>query len=653
MRSSLAGVRNMSVILGRCNFDGWRESNDHLAEMQSHANHFVPDGFRCHFGKDIAVAYGEFQTTPESSGSPFVTPSGLVVCFDGRIDNYEDLKGGLTDPPSALSGLALVATAFDECGTACLPRLIGDWALSVWNPRDRSLLLAKDFVGTRQLYFLPEPNGIAWSTLLDPLVALAGRPLVLNDEYLAGCLASFPAVEQTPFVGIEAVAPATFVRIDRKGKSVRRYWDFDAGREIRYSKDAEYEEHFREVLARSVHRCVRSLAPVTAELSGGVDSSAIVCMADRLARKSGLETLRTVSYYDDSEPDWNERPYFTLLEENRGIRGWHIDVGDGGSPLLDYEEGRLPSTPWSDMKPSAIDSSLKACLDSYGGRVLLSGLGGDEILGGVPTPLPELADLLRGIRLVRFGGQIVDWSLAQRTTVWSLAAATAKLFCPVTNASMARSGAIPSWIRPQFAKRHPDALSGFHRRLCVLGPRPSFQENLLALDGIRRQLAVQPLWSHVRHEKRYPYLNRDLLEFIYAIPRDQLVRPHQRRSLMRRSLAGIVPDAILNRRRKAVVTRRARKTFLSCPIDPFRRGEDMIADSIGVIDAGRFRSALGNAIHNLDVQIIPLLRTCALEGWLRALAREGLDQIAWPLPLGCEGPQLSVIATSHKVLSAE
>jgi asparagine synthase len=85
----------------------------------------------------------------------------------------------------------------------------------------------------------------------------------------------------------------------------------------------------------------------------------------------------------------------------------------------------------------------------------------------------------------------------------------------------------------------------------VFGPLPSFQMNLDALNGLRSQLGCSSLSSAPRYEKRYPYLDRDLLEFVYAIPREQLVRPGQRRSLMRRALIGIVPDVILQRKRKA------------------------------------------------------------------------------------------------------
>src|SRR5262249_59217617 len=116
----------------------------------------------------------------------------------------------------------------------------------------------------------------------------------------------------------------------RRGKqTVSKYWDFDPSKRISYPTDAEYEEHFRIVFGEAVRRRLRSDSPILAELSGGMDSSSIVCMADTIIARADAETPRldTVSYYNDSEPNWNERPYFTKVEEKRRRTGCHIDVG--------------------------------------------------------------------------------------------------------------------------------------------------------------------------------------------------------------------------------------------------------------------------------------------------------------------------------------
>src|SRR5208282_1828599 len=190
-------------------------------------------------------------------------------------------------------------------GTRCFARLLGDWALSIWDPRDRSLLLAKDPIGTRPLYYFADRNEVTWSSLLDPLVLFAGKTFALDEEYIAGYFSLFPATHLTPYLGIASVPPCTFVRIQPGKAAAHKYWDFDPGKRIRYHRDVEYQDHFRTVFRESVRRCLRSAGPLLAELSGGMDSSSIVCVADAVIAEGSTETLHldTLSYFNDSEPN--------------------------------------------------------------------------------------------------------------------------------------------------------------------------------------------------------------------------------------------------------------------------------------------------------------------------------------------------------------
>src|SRR6202043_1291710 len=102
-------------------------------------------------------------------------------------------------------------------------------------------------------------------------------------------------------------------------------------------------------------------------------------------------------------------------------------------------------------------------------------------------------------------------------------------------------------------------------------------------------------------EKRYPYLDRGLLEFLYAVPREQLVRPGQRRSLMRRALVGIVPDEVLNRKRKAFVVRAPLAAISAESFQFAEMTRDMRVSSLGIVDANGFSEALRKAGHGQEV----------------------------------------------------
>jgi asparagine synthase (glutamine-hydrolysing) len=577
------------------------------------------------FRKDgFCAVYRAFHTTRESHQEvqPHVGGRGVVITWDGRLDNrvelIRDLRSGLD---ASATDVAIVAAAFEKWGVECLSRLNGDWAASIWDPNDRSLLLAKDVIGVHNLYYSLSNNKISWSTVLDPLVLSSERRLEIDEEYLAGWLVFSPATHLSPYVGIQSVPPSSYVLIRNAKVVVRKYWDFDPNKQIRYRSDAEYEEQFRKMFAESVRRRLRSDTPVLSELSGGMDSSSIVCVADSLIANGVADTPRldTVSFYNDSEPNWNERPYFLEVEKKRGRPGFHIDAGLQSISNFGLDAGQFSAIPGSLRPRSEFTNQFAVCMRSQGNRVVLSGTGGDEVTGGVPTPMPELADLLLRARFGLFAHKLKVWALEKRQPWFHLFFETIRDFLPQSIVGVAEYRRPASWLSPRFVNKHRTALSGYEGRLRIFGGLPSFQANLDALNGLRGQLGSFS-YSSPPYEKRYPYLDRDLLEFLYAIPREQFVRPGQRRSLMRRAMAGIVPDAILHRRRKAFVSRTPLATLKQDWDYLVEMSHNMLSEQIAIIDSQQFLSAIQDACIGKEQSLTSILRTLVLESWLRGLS---------------------------------
>lgn len=613
----------MSVQFGIWKFDGQPVHSAYLSKVEDLLAPYGPDGGSSYSSPEVHMLYRAFHTTKESSieTQPYATRSGAVVMWDGRLDNRAELLralGGMRRKDD--TDVAIVAAAYDRWKQDCFAKLIGDWALSIWDEKERTLLVAKDFLGARHLYYALERNNFTWSTILDPIVLLAEKPVAIEKEFLAGWLGTFPEACLTPYHGIRSVMPSSYLEIRNQKFSVRTYWNFEPARRIRYSRDAEYEEHFRSVFAEAVRRRLRSQRNIVAELSGGMDSSSIVCVADRIiaAGNSACPELDTISYFDDSEPNWNERPYFTRVEQQRGRAGCQIDVGSHKLFSLECDNLHFAPVPGSGFALTDSAKQLRDYMILRGHRVLLSGVGGDEVLGGVPTSIPELADLLAGFRFLKFASQVVAWALVNRTPLLHLLAETAGEFLPVpVRRALARKPSKVDWFLPSFSRTYRDALDGYPRRLKWFGPLPSFQENLTALDVLRRQISCSAPSPLALCEKCYPYLDRDLLEFLFAIPREQIVRPKQRRSLMRRALAGIVPEEILNRKRKAFVVRGA---MLSLSTDLQTRGRmtsQMLSASLGIVDQKAFAAALQKAGEGSQVSTVTVIRTLTMELWLR------------------------------------
>lgn len=612
----------MSAQFGRWNFDGKPVEQTYLERVSQLIAPYGPDGQGGHSEGDIVILHRPFHITKQSrrETQPHSSLSGAVLTWDGILDNRAELIQELKPVATTHStDIEIVASAYEQWGNECFARFIGDWALVLWNRATRSLLLAKDFAGTRPLYYSLEKKHLTWSTILDPLVILADKAFAFEEEYIAGWISSCPAVPLTPYRGISSVPPATVLEVRPAGFTIKKYWDFDPARRIRYRLDAEYQEHFRIAFRESVRRRLCSDSPILAELSGGIDSSSIVCMADTIIKGGGAVTPRldTVSYYDDSEPSWNERPYFTQVEEMREQVGCHIDVGGQRGSGLAWESGAFAVLPGARNGSSPAAKQFATCLAAQTNRVLLSGTGGDEFLGGVPTAIPELADLLLRARWRVLSHQLKVWALAQRRPWLHLLVETVRRFFPSPIGGISEERKPAQWFDAHFVSRHRAALRGYQKRWRVFGPLPSFQDNLETLEALRGQLSCSIPAPDALHVKRYPYLDRDLLEFLWALPAEQLVRPGQRRSLIRRSLVGIVPEGLLNRKRKAFLTRSPTLAVSSQWSRLASGTEPWLLEALGVVNTRGLSRVLEDARRGLEVPVVTLMRVIQMEAWLR------------------------------------
>jgi asparagine synthase (glutamine-hydrolysing) len=611
----------MSVQFGRWNFGGKPVDPAYLEEVGAIIAPYGPDDRGCLLDAGLTILYHALQTTKESrrETQPHRTESGSVLVWDGRLDNRAELMSQVADRPLTSTDAYIVGAAYEKWGIDCFGKLIGDWALSIWDPKSRALVLAKDPIGTRHLYYAVDEHQVTWTSVLDPLVLFAGRSFSLSAEYLAGWLSLFPATHLTAFEGILSVPPASFVLIQREKCVVRAYWNFDRGKRIRYRTDLEYEEHFRTVFATAVQRRLRSDRPILAELSGGRDSSSIVCVADALLARTSAETPRldTVSCYTDSEPNWNERPYFAKVEEQRGCAGYHIAIG-GSDIEIECPSKKFSASPaWLRGPSSEARRGFSAWMASQEHAVLLSGIGGDEVTGGVSTTVPEFQDLLVTGRFKLLACQLKIWALYKKVPWFHLLLQALRGFVSSIDTDIPTPMRSSPWLTARFRESNRAALSGYETRTNIFRPLPSFQENLSTLAALQRQLSCIPLALDPPHERRYPYLDRDLLEFLFSIPREQLVRPGQCRSLMRRALAGIVPDEILNRKRKAFVVRTPLLALSKLCANASESRESMLSAALGIVDQKGLIRSLQGARNGEAVAVVGLLRTIALESWLR------------------------------------
>jgi asparagine synthase (glutamine-hydrolysing) len=550
---------------------------------------------------------------------PFLDVHGNVLCFDGRLDNFRELAGILGINAENSSDSIIVLTALQRWSQQCFSRLTGDWALSLWVPREQKLYLARDHAGTRSLYYSCDGHSTAWATYPDCLTPPSEEPR-LSREYAAAYLSCSPVRDLTPYEDIRSVLPGYTLVFEDGIISQRRHWTQLIRTFIRYKTDAEYDEHFLALFQRAVERRTGPGAPVLAQLSGGMDSTSIVCMSDHIqrARNPEAKLLDTISFFDDSETSLDERRYFSVTEAKRGKVGIHLDVAFSKRTfdIPDPEVGSY-AFPGADSFAIKQEQLLYQAVWEKGYRAVLSGIGGDEVLGGVPNGLPQLADYLASGHFVTLIRQAVAWSLPDRSplvgTLCNTARYAARLYTHGGSGSR-----IPSWLSPQL-------------RDCVIW-------DTWAMDMIPARFGIAPhrldnalTWWRVmetlphlfpqrlfRPEYRYPMLDKDLVEFLFSIPPQQLVKPGRRRFLMRRALHGIVPDEILERRRKAFLLH-APMHAISEAYPKLQRllSQPAIAD-MGFINVEVLQTALKRTADGDAACYQAVLRAIAYELWLKS-----------------------------------
>jgi asparagine synthase (glutamine-hydrolysing) len=576
----------------------------------------------------VGMTYRAFHTTRESQfeSQPLTSAEGHILAWDGRLDNRDELIRELFAAPgeaTIITDVEIVLAAYLRWGRDCFVRLVGDFCLSLWDPRAKVLLLVRDVIGNRHLTYYVSAKGIIWSTELLPLLDIANIPREVNEEYIAGFLARFPQDGTTPYKNVFAVKPHHCLAVKQDGqRQETRYWRFDLNREIRYRRDEEYEEHFIHEFSSGLKALLRSQRTIFSEASGGLDSSSIVCVGNRLVRNREVQAprLETISYVYDESSTADESKFIKYLEQYLGRKGHHVTESE--YPVL----ARLNQVPT--LVPNGVDGfaeyyrGVQQTMDAIGARVLLSGEGGDQMLGSSGDPAPELCDLLVQRRLLTLHRRLKVWSAAvkrsypsllwQKTIIPTLPRALRSL-CVRPVAS------VPPWFdlnfvaRMQVKERMAVGIDIYGFRL------PSSRDQSAGFTSVVNHIAAGYRRGHLNAEIRYPYMYRPLVEFLQAIPFEQLVRPGETRSLMRRSLKTQLPEKIAKRRSKgnpheavcrAVVRElpRFREVFKNSRVSAY-----------GYVDTAALQEALELASHGLPINFVALLKTISLEFWLRTL----------------------------------
>jgi asparagine synthase (glutamine-hydrolysing) len=310
---------------------------------------------------------------------PIVDPeTGVMVVCNGEIDNHEELRDWLEGRGRRVeqaTDIAVIPGLYLELGEAFVERLIGAFAIAIWDPRTGKLLLVRDRVGERPLFFAAQEGVAVFASQVAAIVAGDARPLRPSSESLAGYLQSgYFRAPYSPFAEVEKVMPGELVAMDRNGIRRTRYWRLRFAARTQNSLD-DFDAVFR--------KAVRRQSDVDAEfglfLSGGLDSSLVAAVTRSLHPEKRLRAYG-LRFHEDS---YDEGQYAVRVAESLGIEYTSIWVRPEDFPVTLADLIRKSGEPLAD--PAWVPTALLARRAAEDVRVALVGEGADELFGGYPT----------------------------------------------------------------------------------------------------------------------------------------------------------------------------------------------------------------------------------------------------------------------------
>lgn len=555
----------MSGIAGICNLEGAPADPDSLRAMMRAIAHRGPDASGSWMDGPVALGHLMLQATPESLGEiqPFSYPeAGLWITLDGRVDNRAELRAALESggyEARAGTDAELVVLAYACWGEDCPQKILGDFAFAIWDAGRRALFCARDQIGIKPFYYTVDRRRFIFGSELQQLFAGTGIACEPNEgmigEYLANAITSR---DETLYRGVLRLPPAHCLSVRAGRVAVRRYWDVDPARVIRYRTDAEYAEHFLDLFKQSVQCRLRSVQPAIIDLSGGLDSSSIVGVIGILERENAIPASETETFslaFPGMQCD--ESTYIRDVVAKSGIRSSLLAPSmSTAASHADYVRAHrdFPGYPGNYMWHSVLAQARLR-----GARVRLTGLGGDDWLSGTG---PRYLELLRQLKLGALWGRLKADSSpggdGLASAVWEEVRKDALHALPPSMhhslRRLLRRAGVPQWIDPAFARkvhlaerlrrsRVPRGFAEPHQRDLHSWLHSGYLPHSFEYDD--RSAAMASV------EFRHPFHDRRIAEMAFAMPRDQFWRNDQYKFVLREAMKGALPESVRQRTSKA------------------------------------------------------------------------------------------------------
>jgi asparagine synthase (glutamine-hydrolysing) len=553
--------------------------------------------------------------------------SRCLLWFDGRLDNCSDLTS-----PNFHSDAEVVMAVYERRDDRFVADLNGDFALALVDDDRRRLILARDVMASRPLYYCPIAGAVLFASEIKCLLAHPSVTATFDEDALAELVLDYWCDEhRTCFKGIYSVPPGHSVVVAADRIERRADWTFDPSTQIRYRSFEAYRDHFRSLFEQAVRRRLKGADDVAVTVSGGLDSSSIFCQAAELRSRESLPVrLHGISMTFPTGSAADEQRLLDHVESKYDARIARVPVA-----RYSYVDRVGDAVRYLDT-PGAIEDAQVQILEQArraGCTVLLSGFFGDQML----SDRGYLVDLVRRGRWLKARHNVrefcrwatdVDpqlmyrefWSRMVRGLPprWAFRAAKR-----VVRSRRARRR-YPQWFAASFRRRAEAAgLTRFDtRHRFPTAHSEQYYRHATAGHYVNIVRCEQAFARAHGLDLSYPFRDRDLVAFLMAIPGEIVNWQGVPKGLLRHALSGVLPDAIRDRRWKA--------DFTALENDAMRRDgaqvvrmitRDSLAVRFGVLDARAFDRVEATFARLRDDAAAPpgwrLTDLAGIEQWLR------------------------------------
>ena len=594
----------MSGISAIFNLDGTPVDRELLLRINDVVGDRGADGSGLFVDGPIGLGHRMLRTTPESLSEeqPLADETrDLVVTFDGRIDNRDELNTAAQARGASLrtdTDSELLLRAYQLWGDDCASRIIGDFAFVIWDKRRRRLLAARDPLGIRPFYYYADAKTFRCGSELRQILEDPTIRREPNEGMVAEYLSAYIVnTEETLYKGIFRLPPCHLLIIEAgNSPRIRRYWDIDPASDSGCRTDEQYAERFLELFKEAVRCRLRARGPIGADLSGGLDSSSVVVMAHALYRSGEASNLGFETFSEMFPPGPSDEAAYI----DDVVRMWNVKANRIRVPPPEnsvYLESVRNSLDFPTYPNAVGNNALRALARSKGMRVNLTGHGGDDRVG---RTMRYYADMLRQWQIAGFIRQ-VRWEASRMGTRAALERALSSGVAPLLPDPLRR--AIRSvrgwnkeffpWIDPQLARR-----VNLIERLQATPMLPSLPT--FAQQDVYREVFhgtnVHTFEMEERSdawfalESRHPFHDRRIVEFSVQMPESQRWREHQQKFVLRQAMRGLLPESVRLRGSKGDFTNTFHEAFAQLGGETLF--DDLPIEQLGWIDGKQARKML-------------------------------------------------------------